>query len=82
MAWVYVLRGSTGRHYFGSTTDLSRRLAEHRRGHTYSTRRLGNTWILVHAVELPTLAEARQWELRLKDLKRPAYALELLRSIP
>ncbi len=38
MAWVYILLGSGGRHYIGSTTDLDRRLDQHRSGHTYSTR--------------------------------------------
>src|SRR5438034_2760472 len=28
MAWVYVLRGSSGRYYIGSTTDLKRRLEQ------------------------------------------------------
>jgi hypothetical protein len=39
MAWVYILRGSCGRHYIGSTEDLDRRLAEHRRGKVHSTHR-------------------------------------------
>ncbi|MDQ3414492.1 MAG: GIY-YIG nuclease family protein, partial [Verrucomicrobiota bacterium] len=41
MAGVYILKGSTGRHYIGSTVDLEQRLEQHRRGHTYTTRRLG-----------------------------------------
>jgi len=34
MAWVYILRGSSGRHYIGSAVDLDVRLAQHRCGHT------------------------------------------------
>ncbi|PYL10674.1 MAG: hypothetical protein DME34_00045 [Verrucomicrobia bacterium] len=34
MAWVYILRGSTGRHYIGSAIDLHARFAQHLRGHT------------------------------------------------
>ncbi len=29
MAWVYILRGSSGRHYIGSTVDLESRFAQH-----------------------------------------------------
>jgi len=47
MAWVYILKGSNGRHYIGSTTDLERRLAEHQRGHTYTTKRLGESITIV-----------------------------------
>jgi predicted GIY-YIG superfamily endonuclease len=25
MPWAYIIRGTTGRHYIGSTTDLARR---------------------------------------------------------
>jgi predicted GIY-YIG superfamily endonuclease len=43
MAWVYTLRGSSGRHYIGSTVDFDARLAQHLRGHTATTKRLGDT---------------------------------------
>jgi predicted GIY-YIG superfamily endonuclease len=39
MAWVYILQsGKTQRFYIGSTNDFARRLEEHQRGHTPSTR--------------------------------------------
>src|SRR5438270_376492 len=41
MAWVYILRGSSGRHYIGSTVDLDARFTQHSRGHTATTTRLG-----------------------------------------
>ena len=41
VAWIYILRGSCGRYYIGSTQNLDRRLAEHRRGNVHSTRRFG-----------------------------------------
>ena len=41
MAWVYIVRGSSGRHYIGSTENLPRRLEEHGRGGAHTTRRLG-----------------------------------------
>jgi putative endonuclease len=79
MAWVYMLKGSTGRYYIGSTTDMDRRMEEHRRGHTYTTRRLGELE-LVAKLETPTLAEARALERKLKQKKNPAVALYLLQS--
>ncbi|PYL85785.1 MAG: hypothetical protein DMF17_07365 [Verrucomicrobia bacterium] len=38
MAWVYILRGASGRYYFGSTDDLERRITEHQRGDNHTTR--------------------------------------------
>ena len=32
MAWVYILRGSSGRHYIGSAVDLDARFRQHLRG--------------------------------------------------
>ncbi len=78
MAWVYMLRGSSGRYYIGSTTDLKRRLEQHRHGHTYSTRRLGLTLELAAALEVGTLAEAREMEREMKRKKNPRLALFLL----
>ncbi|OGL86138.1 hypothetical protein A3I40_01730 [Candidatus Uhrbacteria bacterium RIFCSPLOWO2_02_FULL_48_12] len=43
MWYVYVLwNPERNRFYIGSTNDLRRRLAEHRRGKTHSTLRLGS----------------------------------------
>jgi len=62
MAWTYILRGDSGRHYIGSTTNLERRLKEHRHGQTHSTKRLGDNLEIVAAVELATIDEARALE--------------------
>jgi predicted GIY-YIG superfamily endonuclease len=78
MAWVYVLRGSGGRHYIGSTLDLHARFAQHLRGHTGSTKRLGQTIELAAAKEFATLQEARKVERALKRKKNPAIAIYLL----
>ena len=75
MAWVYMLRSRSGRHYYGSTVDLSGRLEQHARGHTYTPHR-DAPWELVGCVELPTLAEAREAERRLKRWKNPGRALQ------
>ena len=78
MAWVYVLRGAAGRYYIGSTTDLERRLQQHRNGHGYTTRRLGEPLELVASLELSSLPEARELERQMKRKKNPHLALVLL----
>jgi len=54
MAWIYILRNDEGRHYVGSTENLSSRLKHHEGGHTPSTKRLGNLK-LVFSQEYDTL---------------------------
>jgi putative endonuclease len=80
MAWVYILRGTSGRHYIGSTSDLERRLAQHRNGQCHTTRRLGTTLELVISLELESLAEARQLERELKRKKNPQLAIYILQQ--
>jgi hypothetical protein len=48
--------------------DLDRRLSEHARNHTPSTRRRG-PWTLVHKEEFASLLEARRRELEIKRWK-------------
>ena len=71
MAWVYILRGSSGRHYIGSAVDLDARFRQHLRGHTATTKRLGDTLEVVARKEVPTLNEARKIERSLKRKKNP-----------
>jgi predicted GIY-YIG superfamily endonuclease len=80
MAWAYILRDDSGRHYIGSTTNLERRLKEHRRGQTHSTKRLGDNLEIVAAVELAALGEARALEREMKRKKNPRLALAMLQS--
>jgi predicted GIY-YIG superfamily endonuclease len=75
MAWVYILRGSSGRHYIGSAVDLEARFRQHLRGHTATTKRLGDTLEIVAKKEVTTLAEARKIERLLKRKKNPKLAI-------
>ena len=75
MAWVYILRGSNGRHYIGSTVDLNARLAQHLRGHTATTKRLGAELQIVAKKEVPSLSKAREIERTLKRKKNPTLAI-------
>jgi predicted GIY-YIG superfamily endonuclease len=78
MAWVYILRGSSGRHYIGSTIDFDARFAQHLRGHTATTQRLGAQLQIVAKKEVNTLAEARKLERILKRKKNPKLAIYYL----
>ena len=81
MFTVYLLRGANGRHYLGQTTDLDARLAQHRRGHTYTTRRLGGELTLVAHRAFPSRSEAVRVERLLKNWKNPVKAAEYLRRV-
>jgi putative endonuclease len=80
MAWVYILRGSSGRHYIGSTVDVDSRFAQHLRGHTATTKRLGPPLEIVAKKEMNTLAAARKLERILKAKKNPKLAIYLLQE--
>ena len=62
---VYVLQDQDGRVYKGMTNDLERRLLEHRRGKTKTTRFMVNLHV-VYTEEYPTQEEARSREVYLK----------------
>jgi predicted GIY-YIG superfamily endonuclease len=79
MPWVYILRGSSGRHYIGSTVDLDARFAQHLRGHTATTKRLGDQLEIVAKKEVSSLDEARKIERNLKRKKNPQVAIYHLR---
>ncbi len=76
-AWVYILRCADDRLYFGSTTDLIRRLAEHRRGRVRTTaRRLPVR--LVYFEEHATPDQARQRERAFKYGRTRRKAIDLM----
>jgi predicted GIY-YIG superfamily endonuclease len=81
MAWVYILRGSSGRYYIGSTENLARRLDEHRRGSNHTTHRFGNLEVVATRV-VPNAAEARRIEFALKRKKNPRLAIYELKRMP
>jgi putative endonuclease len=77
---TYILQSeSSGKFYIGSTSDLDRRLAEHLRGHSLSTRHRG-PWKLVHTEHFGSLLEARRRELQIKGWKSSKTILALLKT--
>jgi len=69
MFTVYVLQNSISkRHYIGSTNDIDRRLEEHNRGQTQSTRQIG-IWSLVYFEKCTTKLEAVRREKQIKSYK-------------
>ena len=71
MYCVYILQLSNKQLYTGFTTDLRRRLAEHRRGHVHSTRRrLPIRLIHCEAYLLEVDARRREQFLKTSDGKR------------
>ena len=79
MAWVYILKTKFGKYYIGSTNDLKRRFKQHVEGHTYSTKRLHASSIVLKQ-EYKTLKEARVVETKIKKLKRKDYIEKMLKD--
>jgi predicted GIY-YIG superfamily endonuclease len=75
---VYVLRGASGRHYIGQTSDMTARLAQHTHGHTHTTQRLGGNLELIAGRTFATRTEAMAVERMLKRWKNPRKAIEFL----
>ena len=70
--FVYLLKDQNGRFYIGSTVDVARRLAQHKNGHTQTTRNMVNP-VLVLAQEYESLEVAKKVEKKIKKLKRKDY---------
>src|SRR5438874_12914115 len=55
MASAYIWKGSSGRHYYGISVDLDARFAQHLRGHTATTKRLGDQLEILATKEVQTV---------------------------
>ena len=64
MYYFYVLENSEGKLYFGSTNDLRRRLSQHAKGHTQTTRK--SKWTLVYYEAYRAEDDARRREDQIK----------------
>ena len=68
MVTVYVLKGDFGKRYVGITNDLSRRLNEHRFGHSKAGQIIGK-FRVIHTEPFPDYKTARLREKFLKSGK-------------
>lgn len=80
MPVVYILKfRNSGRYYIGSTSDLIRRVKQHKEGHTGTSRRLGE-FEVVFTQETETLGKARQMEKKIKSWKRRDFIEKIIRE--
>jgi putative endonuclease len=69
MAYLYILYSQKlNRYYIGSTSDFERRLSEHNRGQTTSTRS-GMPWELKFLLDVGDIKQAKDLEFKLKRWK-------------
>ncbi len=68
-----------GKFYKGMTKNLSRRLSEHKSGHTKSTKRLKNPEV-VYTEGYDNLKQARKREIYLKTAAGRRFIKRLLRA--
>ena len=70
MYFVYILLNTLKkRYYIGSTNNLQRRLEEHNRGQTQSTRYGKQKWKIVYTEEYGNCNEAKRREQVIKSYK-------------
>ena len=80
MYWVYALYGrKLDRLYLGQTQDLEKRLAEHRQGASFYTRR-SEDWELIYREELPCRGQAMMRERELKSNRGRRFLREKLQG--
>lgn len=73
MACLYILKNEeTDRYYIGSTVNLERRIKQHKKGYTRTSRLLG-TYKLVYKEEYNSIEQARRREKKLKSYKSKQY---------
>ncbi len=70
MAFVYILRCAGGTLYTGATTDLDRRLAQHRAGRASKYTRGRLPVEIVWSMEVDSWREALKEEHRIKKMRR------------
>lgn len=81
MYYTYILRSSKSHiFYFGSTSDLKKRFAEHNLGLSKATKP-HIPWRLVFYAAFETLRQAKDFELYLKSGSRKAFAYKRLVNV-
>ncbi|MBI3981255.1 GIY-YIG nuclease family protein [Candidatus Microgenomates bacterium] len=65
---VYILTNNIGKYYIGFSSDKNRRLIEHNRGQTRSTK-YSSSWNTIYIEEFDTKKEAIKRERQIKSYK-------------
>ncbi|MCX5781636.1 MAG: GIY-YIG nuclease family protein [Elusimicrobia bacterium] len=80
MYYLYILKSKrNGRYYIGSTGNLGKRLEEHNRGKTKSTKKFV-PYQLEYKETFDTLSEARKREYYIKSQKSSRFVEKLIKS--
>ena len=79
MFYVYVIKNSKGDIYKGHSDNIQKRISEHNRGDTKSTRK-ANDWKLKYSEEFDTRKEAIKREKYLKSAAGRRFLKEKLVS--
>jgi len=77
---MYILRSvASGKFYIGHTENLAKRLFEHNRNRTPSTRSRG-PWELVYTEEFTTRSQASRRERQVKRMKSHTWIKQVVRA--
>jgi putative endonuclease len=79
MSFVYILKNKEGGFYIGSTSNLERRMKQHTKGYTNTTRKM-KAFDLVFSQEYKSLEDAKRIEYKLKRLKRHDYIARIVKE--
>ncbi|MEP1151151.1 MAG: GIY-YIG nuclease family protein [Balneola sp.] len=72
--YAYMIKSeSSGKHYYGHTSDIDNRLKSHNSTQNKYTRRKG-PWKLVGYVEVESKSDSMKLESKLKTMKNPKRA--------
>ncbi len=78
--YAYVIKSeSTGRHYYGYTSDLKERILSHNSSQNKYTRGKG-PWFMVASIQCPSKGEAMKIENKLKRMKSPSRVLNWIQK--
>ena len=79
MAFVYILENRKGEFYIGSTINLEKRMKQHLKGYTPTTKRM-KAFNLVFSQKYENIKDAKRIEYKLKKLKRHDYIARIVKE--
>ena len=79
MPFVYILENEKGEFYIGSTINLEKRLKQHLKGYTPTTKRM-KAFKLIFFEKYKNIKDAKKIEYKLKNLKRHDYVANIVKD--